>query len=110
MLASDINVCLATDSLASNPDLSVLREAQFLLQRDQTDPYTLLEMITRRAAAALGLGSQIGSITPNKYADLCLYPPATLELDPIEYIARLAPDPTAVWINGTPIDMAGWAT
>src|SRR5262249_9817141 len=30
MLAAKINVCLGTDSLASNPDLSLLREAQFL--------------------------------------------------------------------------------
>jgi aminodeoxyfutalosine deaminase len=98
MLTAGINVCLATDSRASNPDLSVIREAQFLWNVDHTDPYTLLEMLTRRPAAALGLDSQIGTLSVGKFADLVLFP---LSPSPhlIEQIVAQAPAPAALWIN-----------
>ena len=35
MHADGVQVCLGTDSLASNPDLSILEEARFLWRRDQ---------------------------------------------------------------------------
>jgi cytosine/adenosine deaminase-related metal-dependent hydrolase len=74
MLDAGINVCLATDSRASNPDLSVLKEAQLLVQRDKLAPDTALKMITQRAAVALGLGDVLGSIAPAKAADFVLFP------------------------------------
>jgi cytosine/adenosine deaminase-related metal-dependent hydrolase len=105
MLAAGINVTLATDSLASNPDLSVLKEAQLLHQRDQLDPLSALEMITRRPAQALGLGDQLGTLTPNKFADMIVLPislpadrnPTTL----LPSILSLAPQPSAVYIAGS---------
>lgn len=71
MLAAGINVCVGTDSLASNPSLSVLEELQFL-RREHPDvsPQTLLEMGTIRGARALALGEIIGSIALGKQADL----------------------------------------
>ena len=98
MLAAGINVCLATDSRASNPDLSLLKEAKLLLERDGMDPYALLEMITRRGAAALGL-ERVGTIAPGQAADLTLLPwPG--EGDPAEWALRIAPKPAAVWLGG----------
>ena len=79
MLAAGINVCLGTDSLASNPDINVLKEAQLLHQRDQINPITALENGHPAAALALGLSDQVGSLTPQKSADLALFP---LALDP----------------------------
>ncbi len=99
MLESGINVCLGTDSLASNPDLSILREAQLLLQRDQLDPYEALAMITRRGADALGLSKDLGSLTPGKLADVILLT-AGSQGDGAREIVEAASEPSAVWIGG----------
>lgn len=71
MLKRGINVCVGTDSLASNPSLSVLEELQFL-RREHPDlpPQTILEMGTIRGARALGLEGLTGSISLGKQADL----------------------------------------
>ena len=104
MLDAGINVCLATDSLASNPDLSVLREAQFVMQRDNLDPHVAFDLITRRAAAALGLQEKLGTLTPGKYADLALFPcdtPIALPHDQlIRALLELAPVCLNTWISG----------
>src|SRR5262249_27479805 len=73
MLEAQVNVCLATDSLASNPDLNVLREAALLHQRDGLLAHTALDMITRRGATALGASDHVGTLGPNKYADLVFF-------------------------------------
>ncbi len=104
MLAAGINVCLATDSLASNPDLDVLKEAQLLHQRDALDPTAALEMITRRPAAALGLADLAGSISPGKSADLVLFPiEVSSDVAPRTLLSELldrTPIPKGVWIAG----------
>jgi cytosine/adenosine deaminase-related metal-dependent hydrolase len=74
LLAAGVNVCLGTDSLASNPDLSVLREAAFLQERDHLDPYLAFEMITRRGGRALG--QPVGVLAPGAHADLAVFPGA----------------------------------
>lgn len=71
MLAAGVNVALGTDSLASNPDLSLLAEMRFLWQGNgEFDGPTLLRMGTLSGAEALGLSSMVGSLTPGKRADL----------------------------------------
>lgn len=80
MLARGINVCVGTDSLASNESLSVLDELRFLrAAHGDMPPDVILSMGTIRAARALGLAGQAGSITPGKRADLVAVPidPAT---------------------------------
>lgn len=68
-LRAGINICLATDSLASNPSLSVLDEARFVRQlAPRIDPATLMEMITVRPARALGLEGELGTLEPGKWA------------------------------------------
>ena len=60
-----IRVVLGTDSRASNPDLNLWKEVQFLLNhRTDLDPYAILKMATVAGAdALLGAGSEIGTIT-----------------------------------------------
>lgn len=55
MLADGVNVALGTDSLASNPDLSILNECRFLWQRDQgrLDGPTLMKLATKTGKTAL---------------------------------------------------------
>jgi len=105
MLAAGINVALGTDSLASNPDLSILREGQFLrgLHPD-TPAATLLDMMTLRAARALGMAEHVGSLVSGKQADIIALelPETALQnaRDLPDAIIALAPHPAAVWIAG----------
>lgn len=79
--AHGLNVTLGTDGAGSNNDLSILdemRTAALLatgLNRadDDTVPtaHEWLQIATLNGARALGLGDQIGSIVPGKWADLC---------------------------------------
>lgn len=101
MLSAGVNVCVATDSLASAPSLSPMDEIAFLLDRHaDCDPFTLLEMITIRAARALGLGREIGTLVPAKRADIVVFPlSGRVTWDPGEFI-RSSPKALAVWVDG----------
>jgi cytosine/adenosine deaminase-related metal-dependent hydrolase len=75
ILAKGGRVCLGTDSLASNPDLSVLAEARFVHQNySNVSCETLLRMITMSGAEALGWEHETGSLAPGKSADLVVLP------------------------------------
>lgn len=81
------NVCLGTDSAASNNDLDLLAEtrlASLLAKGTSGDPEAVpaaraLSMATIHGAKALGMDDRIGSIEPGKEADL-----AAIRLDAIE--------------------------
>lgn len=66
LIDAGIRVALGTDSRASNPDLSLWKELQFLLNhRADLDPDTVLRMATTAGAEALlGAGSEFGKIVP----------------------------------------------
>lgn len=73
MLDCGVNVALGTDSRASNPDLSLWNELQFIRRQSGDAPAELLlELATRRGAAALGVESRTGTLTPGKTADLAV--------------------------------------
>ncbi len=75
MIRAGINVCIGTDSLASNPSLSILDEMRFLRSEHPDIPQSvLLQMATLAGARALGLAEVCGSITPGKSADLVVLP------------------------------------
>ncbi|MGC8552560.1 MAG: amidohydrolase family protein [Phycisphaerae bacterium] len=104
MLARGINVCLATDSLASNPDISVLLEAAWLFKRDPSlDPVTLIELITRRGATALGLADVCGQLRKGLRGDIQAYSfgavPRSAKAFAEELLAAPRP-PDAVWLDG----------
>jgi cytosine/adenosine deaminase-related metal-dependent hydrolase len=73
--ALGVNICVGTDSLASNDSLSLLAELR-LLQR--TEPWLeaseLLRTITVNPARALRRENQLGRITPGALADLIAIP------------------------------------
>ncbi len=99
MLAAGINVALATDSLASTPDLSPLNEARFVYRRDRTSPQVLLEMITANAARALGMEESRGSLTAGKAADFVSFdlPSAA---DPLAALLQSTDSPSTVYLAG----------
>jgi aminodeoxyfutalosine deaminase len=72
-LRSGARIALGTDSLASNPDLSLFNEARFV-RRDhaRVSPTQILRMATLSGAEALGWERETGSLTPGKAADLAI--------------------------------------
>jgi cytosine/adenosine deaminase-related metal-dependent hydrolase len=99
-----VRLCLATDSLASNPDLDLLAEARFVHRHFPDLPAEeVLAMITREAAAALGSQPQLGTLSPGKAADLIVLPwprgiPA--QTDPCLAILESTVPVTGVMIGG----------
>lgn len=69
-LSLGIPASLGTDSLASNADLDLFREAAFVLDSyPALRPEAVLETITRNPAAALGRKGECGSIEPGAAAN-----------------------------------------
>lgn len=69
------NICLGTDSLASNRDLSLFTEMRaFQKEFSKVDPKEIFEMVTVKSALALGKPDTLGRIRPNYLADLIAAP------------------------------------
>src|SRR5205085_4235604 len=75
MLAAGINVAVGTDSCASSPHMNLVDELRLLHQiAPEVPPQDLWQMATIRAAKALQMDPQVGSISPGKLADLVAFP------------------------------------
>jgi cytosine/adenosine deaminase-related metal-dependent hydrolase len=73
--ALGFNICLGTDSLASNSSLSLLAEMRELLRNDPgLAPREAIEMATLNGAAAIGRTNRLGCIRPGAAADLIALP------------------------------------
>jgi aminodeoxyfutalosine deaminase len=71
------NLCLGTDSLASNSSLSLFAEMRELLRKEPwLSPREVLMMATVNGARALGQSGSLGSIHPGFLADLIAVPSA----------------------------------
>ncbi len=70
-----LNICLGTDSLASNDSLNLFAEMQTL---QRTEPWlsaeALVRLVTRNPARALGLDQRLGRVSPGAWADLIALP------------------------------------
>ena len=87
LLAQGVNVCLGTDSLASNDTLSMLAEMQTLAHMfPRMSAQELLEMATLNAAKALNQREKLGRIAPGALADLIAVPLEGDGGDPYEAI------------------------
>lgn len=102
MIDRGINVCIGTDSLASNPSLSVLEELRFLHRRHPDLPAGLLLAVgTIHGARGLGLADAVGALAPGMQADLTVVPldphgPA----GPVENVLQSNLQPIATCIAG----------
>jgi cytosine/adenosine deaminase-related metal-dependent hydrolase len=73
--AIEFNVCLGTDSLASNESLSLFAEMRaFQRNEPAISPEKVLEMVTVRSASALCQQNTLGRIRPGFRADLIAIP------------------------------------
>ena len=71
----DVNLCVGTDSPASNGSFSLLDELRALADSTPAfSPVELLETVTLASARALGLEGRLGCIRPGAFADLIALP------------------------------------
>ena len=102
MLAAGVNVCVGTDSLASNPSLSVLDELRFV-RREHPDlpPELILAMGTLHGARATGWADRVGSLRPGKDADwVAVRYNSSGPANPIENVLASTARPAAVYVRG----------
>lgn len=95
-----LNVCLGTDSLASNNTLdmrSEIREAQ--LHHPGIAPRDWFDMVTRNPARALRLSGKLGEISPGALADLVAFPNSGKK-DPYSELIESRKPPIWIMING----------
>ncbi len=94
------NVCLGTDSLASNETLSLFDEMRaFRKNFPQVSPEEILEMVTVNPALALRYENALGQIRPGFGADLIAVPCST-STDIFEQILAFNAPVTWVMVNG----------
>jgi cytosine/adenosine deaminase-related metal-dependent hydrolase len=87
MQEQGINVCLGTDSMASNDSLNMLDEMQQMAQVfPRLSAQELLEMATVNGAKAMNQTGKLGTITAGAWADLIAAPLEGGGVDPYESI------------------------
>lgn len=82
LLSAGVNVGIGTDSRASNPDLRLDREVQFLLNhRQDLHPSVVIEMATLGGAIALRRRADYGSLEPGRMARFAIVPTTAHDVD-----------------------------
>lgn len=85
--ALGFNICLGTDSLASNSSLSLFSEMRELRRKEPSvSPREALTMATANGARAIGRAESMGRISPGFHADLIAIPSAPKAVDVFEAI------------------------
>ena len=75
MRSLGFNICLGTDSLASNENLSLFAEMRaFQRNEPSVSPAEIFEMVTVNAALALNQQNALGWIRPGFHVDLISIP------------------------------------
>lgn len=95
--ALGFNICLGTDSLASNSSLSLLSEMRELLRNEPSvSPREALAMITVNGARTIGRADSLGKISPGFDADLIAIPSAATGKNVFDAIVAF--DETIRWM------------
>jgi cytosine/adenosine deaminase-related metal-dependent hydrolase len=98
MLERGINVAIGTDSCASSPDLNLLEDLRHVSRlAPDLAVEELWAMVTTRAARALGMGGEVGELSPGAWADLVAF---EAQADPLKEVLAEARPPAGVWIAG----------
>jgi cytosine/adenosine deaminase-related metal-dependent hydrolase len=102
MIDRGINVAVGTDSCASSPDLNVVDDLRRLWERHRGEitAEDVWALVTRNAAAALGLSDSLGTLSAGKLGDIVAFPMTSAD-DALEGILddprRM---PLAVFVGG----------
>jgi cytosine/adenosine deaminase-related metal-dependent hydrolase len=108
LAAAGVNLCLATDSLATvrktgkaGLELNLFEEMRQLAAADKTiSPEEILRMATVNGAKALGMAGQIGELSENALADLIAIPFAGKKADIYDAVMHHASTVAASMIDG----------
>ncbi len=111
MIRHGINVCLATDSLASMnknhdqlPTLNLFEELHtFSSIHPEIDPLHTLKMVTVNAAQALRREETLGEISPDAFSDLIAIPYEGSVERSAEYLVHARPKVDFIMIQGKTI-------
>lgn len=96
MVKRGINICIGTDSLASNDKLSIFSEMDSLRQACRLDPGEIFHAATMGGATALGVDKWFGSLEPGKSGDfLAIKTGAQSPRDLYSALIHLSRDPGA---------------
>jgi aminodeoxyfutalosine deaminase len=100
------NICLGTDSLASNSSLSLLSEMRELLRKESwISPRRVLEMATLNGANAIGQAGKLGQISPGFSADLIAIPSGETGKDLFEAVAGFEGTVPWMMVNGDALSL-----
>jgi len=100
-----VNICLGTDSLASNNALDMRSEMREVQKAHGLTDRDVLEMATLHGARALGQTGTLGELSPGSAADLAAFPypdagGAPGEADPYRRVVHSHARPTLLVVNG----------
>jgi cytosine/adenosine deaminase-related metal-dependent hydrolase len=98
-----INLCLGTDSLASNNGLDMRSEMREAIAVHGLDARYALEMCTLNGARALGQTGKLGEISPGSLADLVAFPFDGKGNDPYQRVVQSQAKPKLLLVNGRKI-------
>jgi len=102
-----VNICLGTDSLASNNSLDLRSEMREVQKFHRLNSREVLEMVTLNGARALGQVGKIGQISPGSLADLVAFPHSTGEPegDPYHRVIQSKAEPSLLLVNGRKVEI-----
>jgi cytosine/adenosine deaminase-related metal-dependent hydrolase len=102
-----VNVCLGTDSLASNNTLDMraeMREAQAIHDLGDRE---VLEMVLLNGARALGQVGKLGQLSPGSTADLVAFPHEAEGEDSYRRVVQSRAKPNLLLVNGRAVGARG---
>ena len=121
MLAKGVSVLIGTDCVTSNNEMNLLGELriagasqkQLACEPNVFSSEEILEMVTTKAAAAIGMGDCLGSLAPGYFADLIILnyerlfsAPSYSLIDNIVYCCN-GRDVETVFVNGKMVVQEG---
>ncbi len=93
MLERGVFLAIGTDSRASNPDLSLWRELQYIAEHHQVAPEQILRLGTEQGARVLGYQATHGRLEVGYTGALCVVRDIHFDVPQHELAAQLlAPD------------------
>ena len=105
--ALGFNICLGTDSLASNSDLSMFAEMREVLRKETAlSPREVVEMGTINAAKAIGHADRLGQIRLGFHADLIAIPHPGPSGEIFEKIVAFEENVPWMMVNGEALEVA----
>ncbi len=101
MLAQGIPLVLGTDSLASNPQLSLWQEMQVLREdHPGLPPEAVFAMASVNGARLLGVGEKFGTVAPGVSSSLlAVRCPARNEAEVLEFLTSVGTDIQLEWLE-----------